>query len=67
MDSGALKIHGFHHWAPFTLLSEPDILASLPTSSGVYVILLPQPEQRRRVESIWRKLIERYFRSSGPK
>lgn len=48
MDSVALRNRGVHFWAVFALLSERELLTSLPTSPGVYVILLPQPEQRRQ-------------------
>lgn len=48
MDSVALRTYGFHLWAAFTLVTERGPLTSLPTSSGVYIILLPQPEQRRQ-------------------
>jgi hypothetical protein len=43
MDSVALGSFGLQVWASFSLLGEPSILASLPTSSGVYVILPSLP------------------------
>ena len=48
MDSTALKAHGISTWAAFVHLTERELLATLPTSAGVYVILLAQSEQRRR-------------------
>jgi len=38
-------------WAPFTRSAEIDLLRSLPTALGVYVILFQSPQARRRGES----------------
>lgn len=48
MDSTALKVHGISNWGAFARLAERQLLSTLPTSPGVYVIVLAQPEQRRR-------------------
>ena len=51
MDSTALKVHSISNWAAFAHLAERQLLAALPTSPGVYVILFAQTEQRRRGSS----------------
>lgn len=48
MDSTSLKVHGISTWTAFVHLAERALLSALPTSAGVYVILLSQSEQRRR-------------------
>lgn len=47
MDSTALKAYGISNWSAFSHLAERQLLAALPGSPGVYVILFPQPEPRR--------------------
>lgn len=51
MDSTALGVHGISNWAAFGQLVDRQLLASLPTSPGVYAILFAQPEPRRRGSS----------------
>lgn len=51
MDSTALRAHGISNWAAFAQIAERQLLASLPTSPGVYAIAFAQPEQRRRGSS----------------
>ncbi len=48
MDSGFLKDHGIRMCARFAIGCERELLEDLPTSFGVYVILLKVSEQRRR-------------------
>lgn len=48
MNSSDLKQHGVSTWAAFAHIAERALLAALPTSTGVYVILFPQAEQRLR-------------------
>jgi hypothetical protein len=51
MDSTALEDRGIKFWAPFTRPAEIDLLQNLPTDFGVYAILFPLPQSRRRGES----------------
>src|ERR1700675_2590557 len=48
MDSASLQDHGIGSWMAFACTTEREVLAGLPTSPGVYVILLGESEQRRR-------------------
>jgi hypothetical protein len=48
MDSTTLKALGISCLANFTNVAERELLAALPTSPGVYAVLLAQPEQRKR-------------------
>jgi excinuclease UvrABC nuclease subunit len=45
VDSVLLKIEA---WAAFTRVSERALLSSLPTLPGVYIVLLPEAEARRK-------------------
>lgn len=47
MDSTVLKAQGFSQLHVLSRLAERQLLDALPTSPGVYLILLPQPEPRR--------------------
>jgi hypothetical protein len=51
MDSQDLENHGVTFWAPFTRPAEIKLLKNLPTAFGVYAILFPLPQARRRGES----------------
>ena len=51
MNSTSLTAHGMSNWHAFSHLVETRLLAALPTSPGVYAILLPQPEPRRQAAS----------------
>lgn len=48
MDSASLQDRGIGAWVAFACTTELEVLAALPPSPGVYVILLGAPEQRRR-------------------
>jgi hypothetical protein len=48
MDSTCLPSLGVSSWMPLVCTTERIVLAGLPTTRGVYVIVLPTPEQRRR-------------------
>src|SRR2546426_6740882 len=51
MDSASLQYRGIGSWVAFACTTEREVLAGLPTSPGVYVMLLGELEQRRRGSS----------------
>jgi len=51
MDSISLTDQGILTWSRFSIAAEPQLLMSLPTAFGVYVILLAGSAQRRRGSS----------------
>jgi hypothetical protein len=48
MNADDLVTHGFGNWEPFSATVERDLLLRIPTTYGVYVVVLPVAQSLRR-------------------